>query len=113
MLCKLLGIACIVEMVRQKLDMVAYTFRHNLRAQAKKIAQVFLLVCLSFILLALGLCFLFLGLACWLNLVCASPYLGFVLVAIFCLVMFMLMVFILRGKINNPVTEQEEIMDHL
>lgn len=111
MLCKLFGIACIVEMVRERIGVLLYTLQHNLKAQAKKIARMFLLASLVFILLGLGLQFLLLGLVCWLNAVLSSTYLGFFLVSMVCFLMVILMVLMLRRKINNQEAEQDHITD--
>lgn len=106
-LCKLFGMACIVELVREKLGVLVYTLQYNLKAQAKKMAWMFLLVVLAFILLGLGLRFLLLGMAYWLNALFSSTYLGFFLVSIFCFLMVILMVLMLRRKINDQ--EEEKI----
>ena len=109
MLCKLFGIACLVEIVREKLGMLACTLQHNLKEKAKKVAQMFFLAALVFILLGLALRFLLLGLACWLNVVLSSAYLGYFLVSIFCFLIVIVMVLVLRSKINSQ--EEEQISD--
>lgn len=111
MLCKLFGVACIVGIVRERIGMLAYTLQHNLKAQAKKIVRMFLLGSLAFILLGLGCQFLLLGLACWLNTVLPGTYLGFLLVAMVCFLMVILMVLILRRKIHNQEAEHDHITD--
>ncbi|WP_342265254.1 phage holin family protein [Cardinium endosymbiont of Philonthus spinipes] len=111
MLCKLFGMACIVGIVREKLGVFAHTFQHNLQTKAKKIIQIFLLGSLVFILLGLGLRFLLLGLAYWLNTVFSSAYLGFFLVSIFCFLMVMFMVLMLRNKISSQEADQGHMKD--
>ncbi|MCT4697147.1 MAG: phage holin family protein [Candidatus Cardinium sp.] len=110
-LCKLLGIACIVELVREKLGGFVHTLQRGLKAKAKKVAQLVLLAALTFILFGLGLRFLLLGLAYWLNALLSSTYLGFFLVSIFCFLMVVLVVLILRSKMNNQPLTQEKISD--
>ncbi|WP_243017989.1 phage holin family protein [Candidatus Cardinium hertigii] len=105
---KLLGIACMVEIVREKLTIFLYSLQHNLKAQVKKIIRLFFMGTLAFILFSLGLRFLLHGLACWLNAIFASAYLGFFIVSIFCFLMVTLIIFRLRNKINNQEKEQEE-----
>lgn len=103
--------ACIVGIVREKLGVFAHTFQHNLQTKAKKIIQIFLLGSLVFILLGLGLRFLLLGLAYWLNTVFSSAYLGFFLVSIFCFLMVMFMVLMLRNKISSQEADQGHMKD--
>ncbi|AXI24356.1 holin superfamily III [Cardinium endosymbiont of Sogatella furcifera] len=110
-LCKLLGIACIVELVREKLGGLVHTLQYSLKEKAKQVVQVFVLAALTFILFGLGLRFLLLGLAYWLNALLSSAYLGFFLVSIFCFLMVMLVVFMLRSKMNNQPLTQEKISD--
>ncbi|WP_250238755.1 phage holin family protein [Cardinium endosymbiont of Oedothorax gibbosus] len=98
-------------MVRKRMGMLVCALQHNLKAQAKKIAQMFLLGSLAFILLGLGLQFLLFGLACWLNAVLCNTYLGFLLVAMGCFLMVILIVLMLRRKINNQEVEQGHITD--
>ncbi|TSJ80911.1 MAG: phage holin family protein [Candidatus Cardinium sp.] len=112
MVCKLFGIACIVEIVRERLGMLAYTLRYNLSAHAKKIARMFLLVCIACVLLGLGLSFLLLGLAYWLNIIFSSLYLGFFLVSIFCFLMVAFVILMLRRTVNSQAVEQGDIMDN-
>lgn len=110
-LCKLFGMVCIVELVREKLGTLVYTLQHSLKAKAKQMAWMVLIFSIAFILFGLGLRFLLLGLACWLNEVLASTYLGFLLVAMFCFVMMGCVLLIWRSNSNNQATDQEKITD--
>ena len=108
---KLFGMACIVELVREKLALLIYTFQHSLKKRAKKIGWILLIFSTAFILFGLGLRFLLLGLACWLNQILSSNYLGFFIVAFFCFLIVVAVLLMLRSHMNDPSADQEKITD--
>ncbi len=103
--------ACIVEMVREKLGMLVYTLQHRFKAKAKRIANLVVCFALGFIFLSLGLRFLLVGCACWLNAVFSSTYLGFFIVSVFCFLMVMVILFMVRSSVNSQEVDQEKITD--
>ncbi|MGI2299282.1 phage holin family protein [Cardinium endosymbiont of Bemisia tabaci] len=103
--------ACILELVREKLAVLIYTFQHSLKKKAKKVGWILLIFSTAFILFGLGLRFLLLGLACWLNQIFESNYIGFLMVALFCFLMVAAVLLMLRSHINDQVADQEKITD--
>lgn len=110
-LCKLLGAAYIVQKVRERCSLFINKVQHAIKEQAKRIAGIFVLGCVVFMLFSLGLRFLLLGLAYWLNSVLSSDFLGFWIVSIFCFFVAILMGFMLRSKMNNHEEMQEKNVD--
>ncbi|MGI2298391.1 phage holin family protein [Candidatus Cardinium hertigii] len=108
---KLFGMACIVELVREKLAVCIYTFQHGLKKKAKKVGWILLIFSTAFILFGLGLRFLLLGLACWLNQILSSTYLGFLMVAFFCFLMVGVVLLMFRSHMNDQAADQEKITD--
>lgn len=105
-LIKLFGTAYIAEKIREKLFLSMDEFQYTIRAQIKKIGFVLVFAGFIFVLFSLGLRFLFLGLAYWLNTLLNSSYLGFFIISAFC---FLIAVFavLLRKKIGNQPEQQE------
>ncbi|MGI2262214.1 phage holin family protein [Candidatus Cardinium hertigii] len=108
---KLFGMACMVELVREKLALLIYTLQDSLKKKAKKVGWILLIFSTAFVLFGLGLRFLLLGLACWLNQIFASNYLGFFMVAFFCFLMVLAVLLMLRSHINDQSADQEKITD--
>ncbi|MGI2257670.1 phage holin family protein [Candidatus Cardinium hertigii] len=106
---KLFGMACMVELVREKLVILIYAFQDSLKKKAKKVGWILLIFSTAFILFGLGLRFLLLGLACWLNQIFASNYIGFLMVAFFCFLMLAAVLLMLRSHINDQGADQERI----
>lgn len=104
---KLLGMALLVEVAREKMGTIVGNLQDNFKRQAKHILSMCFLIGLAFIFLGLALRFALHGLACWINTMLASNYLGFFLVATFCFVILVFIVMIIRKKML-PVEEADK-----
>ncbi len=105
---KLFGTAYIVEKVREKLVLSVAEFQHTIRIQIKKIGFILVFVGCIFVLFSLGLRFLFLGLAYWLNTLLNSSFLGFFVISACCFLIAVFAVLLLRKKIDNQQGQQEK-----
>lgn len=105
-LIKLFSTAYIAEKIREKIFLFIAEFQHTIRVQIKKIGFFLVFVGFIFVLFSLGLRFLFLGLAYWLNTLLNSSFLGFFIISAFC---FLLAVFavLFRKKTGNRPEQQE------